>query len=130
MSYYSQIKRGVDAVAPKLFSDEQITILATWRVFTDSVFDTEQRKNVETFTDYSVRIVKVMKEYNSTAPRALVPGAGGLIQGEIRFIAQMADAPAGYSARDLIVAEGVTYAIDEYSEVLQDFILIDVKGLG
>ena len=72
----------------------------------------------------------MMKEFNSTAPRALVPGAGGLIQGEIRFIAEKDSAPAEYSARDLLVADGVTYAIDEYTEVLHDYILIDVKGLG
>lgn len=130
VSYYRQIKKGIDSVAPKLFNDPNMTVLATWKVFKESIFDTAQRKNVETFTDFSVRVVKVMKEFNSTAPRALVPGAGGLIQGEIRFIVEKGKAPDGYTNRDLLIAEGVTYAIDELTEVLQDFVLIDVKGLG
>jgi len=130
MSYYSQIRRGIDKVAPTLFADTDMTVSLTWRVFKESIFDTVQRKNIEVYEDHTVIAVKVMKEFSSTAPRALVPGAGGLIQGEIRFVVQMEKAPPDYGYRDMLVDGGVTYAIDEYSEVLKDFVLIDVKGLG
>ena len=130
LSYFSQVKKGLNVVSPRVFSDPDMTIVITWRVFQESIFDTEQRKNIETFIDYNLRVVKVMKEFDSTAPRALVPGAGGLIQGEIRFVAEQSKAPPNYSYRDLLIADNVTYAIDNYIEILHEYILIDVKGLG
>jgi hypothetical protein len=130
MSIYSQVKRGIDKVAPRVFNDPGLTATLTWKVFLGSIWNSDLKKNVETYKEYTVVAVKVMKEFSSTAPRALVPGAGGLIQGEIRFVVQAADAPPGYSYRDLLTEGSTTYAIDEYTEVMQDFVIVDVKGLG
>lgn len=130
MSYYNQIMRGVDQVAPKLFSDEDFTTSIIWKVHKGATWNVEERKNDETYEEHSVTVMKLMKEYNSMSTRNLPAGIGGLVTGQTMYIARVdVDVPEGYSYKDLIV-DDQTYGIERYFTVLNKFLLIDVKGPG
>ena len=130
MGMFAQIRSSVNSILPSLFGDEDLRTLVTWKKFAGSTFNESRGVNEDTYTDYaSISAIKVEKEVGTRdAGRAFPPGPWGMASGEVMYLFQDGDVPAGASIRDLIVDGDYTYSVSKIYPVFNLIVKVEVEG--
>jgi len=129
MPMFSQIKNSVNGILPKLYSDPDLVSAVTWKKFVSSTFDDTQGMNIDTYLDYTgisaIRLDHVTSIQNTT----VFPAQGRhLSKGDIAYLFQFADVPAGASTRDQIQDGGILYEVTHLNPVFGLVYSVEVKG--
>jgi hypothetical protein len=127
MGMFSQIKGAVNSILPSLYDDDELAIDITWRKFTGSVFNETTGVNEETYTESTVRAIRIEKETQGmTTGRQ--SGGVPITVGDVAYLFKGPDIPDGASTRDIIVDSGYAYAIDKIVPVFGLVTKVEVRG--
>ena len=129
MGIFGQIQNAVNSILPQLYTDEQLTTTVTWRKFAGSSFNEASGVNEDTYTDSTIKAIKVEKEVGSTnAGRSYPPGPWSMASGDIQYLFKHESVPEGASIRDLIVEGDMTYSVKKIYPVFGLIVKVEVEG--
>ena len=129
MGIFGQIQNAVNSILPQLYTDEQLTTTVTWRKFAGSSFNEASGVNEDTYTDSTIKAIKVEKEVGSTnAGRSYPPGPWSMASGDIQYLFKPESVPEGASIRDLIVEGDMTYSVKKIYPVFGLIVKVEVEG--
>jgi hypothetical protein len=124
---FSQIKRSVNSILPSLYNDDELATNITWRKFSGSVFNENTGVNEETYTEHTVRAIRIEKETQGMAT-GRTSGGVSIIVGGVVYMFKGPDIPDGASTRDIIVDSGYAYAIEKITPVFGLVTKVEVRG--
>lgn len=127
MGMFSQIKGAVNSILPSLYEDDELATDVTWRKFSGSVFNETTGVNEETYTNYTVRAIRIEKETQGAAT-GRASGGVSITVGGVVYLFKGPDIPDGASTRDIIVDSGYAYAIERITPVFGLVTKVEVKG--
>jgi len=130
MGLFGQVKNSVNSILPGLFSDPDLAISVTWKVFSGSVFDEDQGVNVETYTDYVLSAIRIEKEIGSIQTKSVPPGPWMMSIGDVVYLFKSSDLPSGVSIRDGLVDGEYTYGVKRILPIFNLITKVEVKGYG
>lgn len=125
---FGPVKRAVEALMPRLLEDEYLSVTITWKVFQSAEFDTSQGVNVETYTEFSVPSLRLIKEMEGGLRGSLAAQEGGLTTSDTIYVIQYSDLPSGASTRDIIVDSTKEYRVQAMNPILETVVRVDVRG--
>lgn len=138
MAIFKQIQGAVNSILPTLYNDEDLTVNITWKRFKGSTFNEDEGVNEDNYTDFTaISAIKVEREMSSkNAGRTFPPGPWAIASGDVQYLFQFGDVPAGASIRDLIVeidsdinvGQEITYNIKKIYPVFGLIVKVDVLG--
>lgn len=127
MGMFAQIKASVNSILPSLYNDDDLAIDVTWRKFTGSVFNETTGVNDETYTEYTIRAIRIQKETQGMST-GRASGGVPITVGDVAYLFKGPDLPEGASTRDIIVDTGYSYAIDKIVPIFGLVTQVDVRG--
>jgi hypothetical protein len=118
-----EIYESIEEILDDLFEQDEIIVQATYQLYTTVAPDAELKRNVTTFTPYTVRALDVrkMKARGTLGGQVFSTSRGD-------YVLLASECPADLSNRDKIEINGITYQLADVQPVMDLAWIIAVEG--